>query len=866
MHRAIVVKIILLIGLLSLLVVGINLAESKVVLSVDWAQAQQHENIIYFPEINSYRILRYDAVTQTWISELDLSSAIEDTISAIRVDSAGLLVASGTKLFLVDENESVSLVFDASAAIAMIYVNGDYAYLALESNELVSINKQTGQQIDLLTAPFVPEKVGDVAESQGWLFVASQSDQIGRFILSKTGQIDGFEDADTGGFNVRSRLHVSPNDNLLFSLPRAGQRYASDYTYFHYSNSEVASDDLVFIDDILVSAFYNSLTAYSNRHTVTGVKYLEYNHKRIFVYGNHVFAFAAIGSGLPHVTRVSLSELNIELPNQPIGTSGLEIVGGYPLFDTMMFDGNDTVFLYSRRYGTIYSWKVSSMTFAEPISIFPTPADIAYRSGCFYLSYPIQNQGASLSEIRRLCLDTPQSTELVAKVTGWVQSLAAGENFVIVTVDDSTLIVGFDGTLISTHTRAKEVSTLHSGSISWDEDKGRLYVHDLRSRELLYEEYDEDGNFVFESPYVYADSSHWKSVVSPESNSVIAGLPMRGTIYEADTLSEKFDLSEISIADWVNAEQLLGLRLAGANLDRTDVQWIDSDGSVVPRGTLAGSPAAVVNIDDGAVTATLFHGALGIQQWNADGELVYGSTLQQVFLPKSLSGYCGSPIIDDFSDPNSGWPTFVTEFSSGGYEDGHYRITHNEAYRWLGIASGDVWQDGDELFEVEGWIPTTDGRWGILIGLADDWSHFYTFEILPENQIYEIWEFNSETGWKRLAHQNNFAINQGSQKNRLSMSEAGLAINNVRLPLDDSSLTLSPPGRVGILAISLEDDVDFYYDNYIFVRKNCPVPSLSERASGTFPVSGVRELSSHEFQLIKEAVAPSEIFNSKPLE
>jgi len=94
-----------------------------------------------------------------------------------------------------------------------------------------------------------------------------------------------------------------------------------------------------------------------------------------------------------------------------------------------------------------------------------------------------------------------------------------------------------------------------------------------------------------------------------------------------------------------------------------------------------------------------------------------------VFLPIIARNYCSSGFYDDFSNPESGWPIFEDGVVLYEYLNGEYRILVKNAETWAAaspdylaadyIVAVDVRKAGDV------W-----GKYGIIFGLAEDWSHF----------------------------------------------------------------------------------------------------------------------------------------------
>jgi hypothetical protein len=210
--------------------------------------------------------------------------------------------------------------------------------------------------------------------------------------------------------------------------------------------------------------------------------------------------------------------------------------------------------------------------------------------------------------------------------------------------------------------------------------------------------------------------------------------------------------------------------------------------------------------------ALLYHGGIRIVK-PADHGLA---------LPVIPSRHCGSSIFDDFSNPNSGWPSGQSGWTTYGYQDDQYRIHHQYANDWLGVTAGHVWNESQKL---EVWGQVLDGRigvWGIVFGLNSDWSDFYTFEIVPTHHLWYVWHYTDAAGWQ-LVSQGQDGVITNSGGNRIAIWAAPL----MQLTVNDAILTYVPQvsGRVGITGGAIDGLLDIRYDNYTFVDANCPLPN-----------------------------------------
>ncbi len=214
----------------------------------------------------------------------------------------------------------------------------------------------------------------------------------------------------------------------------------------------------------------------------------------------------------------------------------------------------------------------------------------------------------------------------------------------------------------------------------------------------------------------------------------------------------------------------------------------------------------------------------------ADGELafpyaqsvdIYHSADHAAAVPLVLANHCaGGPVFDDFSNINSGWPSRITDGLVYGYIDNEYAILQDDADRWFGVSRGDKWVNGRRT-AVATRLTRAAGLSGLIYGLNDDWSRFYTFEIAPDLGRWVLFEFRADVGWTLLSTGIG-NINPIGAWNRLEILK--YADNDeIRLYINDNFVTSAPnrDGRIGLSAGSFEAGFEARYDDYAFVGQNC---------------------------------------------
>lgn len=212
---------------------------------------------------------------------------------------------------------------------------------------------------------------------------------------------------------------------------------------------------------------------------------------------------------------------------------------------------------------------------------------------------------------------------------------------------------------------------------------------------------------------------------------------------------------------------------------------------------------------------------------------IYHATQYAAAVPVILETFCGGgPVVDDFSNPNSGWPSDTLEGIVVGYIDGEYTIMQQAADSWFAVSRGDRWANA-RLASITTRLPARMGYSGLVFGLNNDWSHFYTFEVIPAQGStmgrWIVFDYTEGVGWTLLltnVHSNitglggwnKVELGSGSAPDKTALLVNGAIVGEVG----------NVPGRVGLSAGSFETDFEARFDNYVFLGENCYIPGRSE--------------------------------------
>ena len=202
-------------------------------------------------------------------------------------------------------------------------------------------------------------------------------------------------------------------------------------------------------------------------------------------------------------------------------------------------------------------------------------------------------------------------------------------------------------------------------------------------------------------------------------------------------------------------------------------------------------------------------------------------TYYGVALPHLLNNYCFSAYTDSFANTTGGWPDLVSGSTVYRYLNGEYNIYHYNTNTWGAASRGDSWIPGTRLVAIKTRLAGGDALIGLVFGLNADWSEFYTFEILPQDQIWAVFHYTDANGWVLFeADENNFINPTGM--NEVAIRNQFGTTSYTQFEVNDETVYILgtfPSGRVGVSAGSYAANTDARYDDYVFALPYCPTPT-----------------------------------------
>jgi CSLREA domain-containing protein len=210
---------------------------------------------------------------------------------------------------------------------------------------------------------------------------------------------------------------------------------------------------------------------------------------------------------------------------------------------------------------------------------------------------------------------------------------------------------------------------------------------------------------------------------------------------------------------------------------------------------------------------------IGAYEWQP--EVAVGP--YKVYLPCVLTSCSSRLFFDDFSYPGSGWPVLD-------YPESRYEYLANEYRIW--VKTNDWWAGAHPGFKASDYIVSVDvrnaggvyGSYGLLFGLSEDWSQFYSFEV-DSSGYYAIWRHDTYDQWALLAWGDSGSIQTGAATNQLNIERKG---SQIWAYANGELLNILQDGAfmglryVGLIAVSFtQPNADARFDNFTMNPITC---------------------------------------------
>lgn len=174
---------------------------------------------------------------------------------------------------------------------------------------------------------------------------------------------------------------------------------------------------------------------------------------------------------------------------------------------------------------------------------------------------------------------------------------------------------------------------------------------------------------------------------------------------------------------------------------------------------------------------------------------------------------------DDFSDPNSGWPTVQNAQGGYGYQQDGYHIFVNEIDAVFWAKTNRVDDNVSITVDARPVTEGSNGYYGLLCRIRDD-QNFYYF-VIRSNGDYTIGKYKNAEFLPFFDWRQSNEIKQGNQTNRLEANCTGnmlrFYVNNVMLSeVNDTDFT---SGYSGMVAATLDaQGFEAIFNNYLITK------------------------------------------------
>jgi hypothetical protein len=211
---------------------------------------------------------------------------------------------------------------------------------------------------------------------------------------------------------------------------------------------------------------------------------------------------------------------------------------------------------------------------------------------------------------------------------------------------------------------------------------------------------------------------------------------------------------------------------------------------------------------------------------------------------------CSASLLDDFSNPASGWPIASGTHGSVAYDKGVYKITFNpdSADYNEGMGASPDWMvPNDAVISVDAWTSNVWGGAGLVFGLSCwedtcDWNEWYVFSTFNDQSYYlDRWYADDFGGdYYVLAEGSSPAIKTDGRVHqslevRRNGSAMTLVANGVVLEtVEDTDDPLTGNGSVGVFSYS---DGTAIFDNFRVSASGCIGTLLGAQAANVRPAS-----------------------------
>ena len=349
----------------------------------------QDDGVIYFTFAAPNKVVRYDMVSQSMLSDIPLNNVP----TAAEIQGNNLYVAYRRSAYAIDlDSQTPTFIANTGEDMTALHAVGNALYLVQGFNRVMARNLSDYTLIEEKTVFYRGTgSVGSPAQSA--LYYRSDGtspSDIVKIPLNADGTMGSDMDSPAhGDYPSASQLYLFPDESRV--LDNQGILYfANDLTYA--GSLAGAFDDMTFWQGDLLVLRGNTVHQYNNAMLEVAQMGLNQQPLKIASYGDAVFAFYENSSQIG-VEVLDLDSLATPSPGEPPNPETSDFIPDFIEFDSQ----EGLLYLADRETLAIHIWSAETQTYVDSIGLLNPPTWMTYSPahGRLYLGYT----GGKISQI-----------------------------------------------------------------------------------------------------------------------------------------------------------------------------------------------------------------------------------------------------------------------------------------------------------------------------------------------------------------------------------------------------------------------------------------------------------------------------------
>ncbi|MDP4531030.1 thrombospondin type 3 repeat-containing protein [Marinobacter salarius] len=342
----------------------------------------QDDGVIYFTFAAPNKVVRYDMVSQSMLSDIPLNNVP----TAAEIQGNNLYVAYRRSAYAIDlDSQTPTFIANTGEDMTALHAVGNALYLVQGFNRVMARNLSDYTLIEEKTVFYRGTgSVGSPAQSA--LYYRSDGtspSDIVKIPLNADGTMGSDMDSPAhGDYPSASQLYLFPDESRV--LDDQGILYfASDLTYA--GSLAGAFDDMTFWQGDLLVRRGNTVHQYNNAMLEVAQMGLNQQPLKIASHGSTVFAFFENSSQIS-VEILDLDSLATPSSGEPPNPETSDFIPDFIEFDSQ----EGLLYLADRETLAIHVWSAETQTYVDSVGLLNPPTWMTHSPahGRLYLGYP----------------------------------------------------------------------------------------------------------------------------------------------------------------------------------------------------------------------------------------------------------------------------------------------------------------------------------------------------------------------------------------------------------------------------------------------------------------------------------------------